>query len=201
MTSVRYLVGDVLDGLRSLPDGSVDLILSSPPFLALRSYLPPDHPAKQQEMGSEATPGEFIDALLPVIEECRRVLAPHGSLAIELGDTYAGSGGAGGDYLTTGKRAGQPKFTGSAIRDRRFALPRQVGAGWPRGRYADEPDAKLPWKGDRPGWPLDKCLSMVPELLRVTLAYGFNPLSGRRPSAGASATWCAGLGPTRRSGR
>ena len=56
------------------------------PFLALRSYLPADHPDKAKEIGSEATPGEFIDTMLDVVEECRRVLAPHGSLVFEPAD-------------------------------------------------------------------------------------------------------------------
>ena len=89
MSNAQYLVGDVLEQLRTLDDDSVDLVFSSPPFLALRSYLPADHPDKAKEIGSEPTPGEFIDTLLDVTEECARVLAPHGSLCFELGDTYA----------------------------------------------------------------------------------------------------------------
>ena len=60
--SARYIVGDVRQVLASLPEASVDLVLTSPPFLALRSYLPSDHPDKPLE----ATPGEFIDTLLDV---------------------------------------------------------------------------------------------------------------------------------------
>ena len=62
MTS-RYIVGDVFDVMGTMPDGSVDLILTSPPFLALRSYLPADHPDKAKEIGSEPTPAEFLDNL------------------------------------------------------------------------------------------------------------------------------------------
>ncbi len=98
MSTATYYVGDCRKVLATLPAASADLVLTSPPFLALRSYLPAGDPAKADEMGSEATPGEFIDALLDVVEELRRVLAPHGSLCIELGDSYAGSCGAGGDY-------------------------------------------------------------------------------------------------------
>lgn len=65
MTRARYLVGDVHEALATLPEGSVDLVLTSPPFLALRSYLPDDHPDKAKEIGSEPTPAEFIDALMP----------------------------------------------------------------------------------------------------------------------------------------
>ncbi len=172
MSHARYIVGDSLTVLRALPDASVDLVLTSPPFLALRSYLPSDHPDKALEMGSEPTPGAFIDALLTLTEELRRVLAPHGSLCVELGDTYGGSGGAGGDYNPDGLRAGQEKFDGSARR----------GAGRAGGLngLASIPGRKhytVERGGD--GWPLDKSLCLIPELLRFALAYGFNPLTGR----------------------
>jgi hypothetical protein len=74
-----------------MPDGSVDLVLTSPPFLALRSYLPADHPDKAKEIGQEPTPSEFLDTLLALTAEWGRVLAPHGSIAVELGDTYSGT--------------------------------------------------------------------------------------------------------------
>lgn len=145
-------IGDVRDVLASLPDASVDLVLTSPPFLALRSYLPPGHPDKAAEMGSEPTPGAFLDALLDVVEDCRRVLTPHGTLAVELGDTYSGSGGAGGDYSAHGLRAGQPRAAGSGRTARAAA---------------------------RAEWPLAKSLCMVPESFRWALVYGRNPFSGR----------------------
>ena len=100
--SVKYLVGDVFDRMAELEDGSVDLILTSPPFLALRSYLPADHPDKDKEIGSEPTPAEFVDTLLRLSAEWRRLLTPHGSICVELGDTFAGSGGSGGDYNENG---------------------------------------------------------------------------------------------------
>ena len=158
----RYIVGDVLEQLRKLDDNSVDLVFSSPPFLALRSYLPADHPDKAKEIGSEPTPGDFIDALLDVVEECARVLAPHGSLCFELGDTYSGSGGAGGDYLPGGWREDEPGFGGSA------AHQREGNAAHWRAKNAQ-----------RSAWPLDKSLTLIPELFRFSLVYGFNPLTGR----------------------
>ena len=111
MSSATFYTGDVLQVLAKLPEASVDLVLTSPPFLALRSYLPADHPDKTLEGGSQSTPGEFVDWLLDVVEACDRVLAPHGSMVFELGDTFAGSGGAGGDYDEDGLREGQPNST------------------------------------------------------------------------------------------
>jgi DNA modification methylase len=166
--SARYIVGDVLDVLRAMPDASVDLVLSSPPFLALRSYLPSDHPDKAKEIGSEPTPGAFIDTLLDVVEECRRVLAPHGSLCFELGDTYCGARGYGteGTNPLYGERA-----------DER----------WREARVAKR------FKKANDGWPLDKSLCLIPELLRVALVYGVNPLTGRatpRWRARNVVRWC-----------
>jgi len=163
--TARYIVGDVLDTLRTLPDASVDLVFTSPPFLALRSYLPADHPLKSKEIGSEPTPGEFIDVLLDVTEELARVLAPHGSLCFELGDTYSGSGGAGGDYTENGLRAAQPAFSGSAYARRVEATMERTGPGRTT--------------ASRQGWPLDKSLCLIPELYRLSLAYGQNLLTGR----------------------
>jgi hypothetical protein len=82
-----------------------------------------------------------------------------GSIAVELGDTYAGSGGAGGDYSACGLRDGQPAFGGSA-------KARRTSDGY-------LPDCA----GD--GWPADKSLSLIPESYRWALAYGRNPFTGR----------------------
>lgn len=81
------------DALRlPLPDESVDLIVSSPPYFALRSYRDGDeHYAGQ--IGSEPTPQAFLEALWAVMAECWRVLKPTGSCFINLGDKRSGSGG------------------------------------------------------------------------------------------------------------
>lgn len=179
-----FHVGDALTVMRTLPDASVDVVISSPPFLGIRSYLPAGHPDKDAEMGSEATPGEFIDALLDVVEEADRLLAPHGSLVFELGDTYAGSGGAGGDYGPGGLRDGQQRFDGSASKAYRTgAAPRPARNRW----RSPGPDPRYPQRGEQSrgtgaggDWPIDKSLCLIPELLRFSLAYGLNPLTGRQ---------------------
>lgn len=176
---VRMIVGDSLSVLRSLPAASVDLVLTSPPFLALRSYLPADHPDKAAEMGAESNPGAYIDALLTVTEECRRVLAPHGSLCFELGDTYSGSGGAGGDYDEGGLREGQPKFKvrpepKSAVPDAKYG----PGRTWEAER--EKRASKRSGMEPHPGWPAAKSLCLIPEIFRFALVYGFNPLTQRQ---------------------
>jgi DNA modification methylase len=76
-----------------LADESVDLIVTSPPYFGLRSYSDGgEHYAGQ--IGSEATPREFTDALLDCTREWVRVLKPSGSIFVNLGDKYASGGRA-----------------------------------------------------------------------------------------------------------
>lgn len=176
VASAYWITGDTLATLREMPAGSVDLVLTSPPFLALRSYLPADDPAKALEIGQEGTPGAFLDVLLDITEELRRVLAPHGSICVELGDTYSGSGGAGGDYAEGGLRDGQPAFrqSGWHRKGKRAEQDDQP----PNYRRADDLTA-APIVNGGAGWPEAKSLCLIPELYRFALAYGFNPLTGR----------------------
>jgi len=151
VSKARYLIGDTRGITATLDDDSVDLVLTSPPFLALRSYLPDGHEHKHAEIGGEGTPAAFIDVLLGLAAEWRRVLAPHGSIAIELGDTYSSSGGTTDNRETTNG--------GNDLA--------------PRGA-----------RGGGTGWPLAKSLALVPELFRIGLAYGINPLTGQESPAG-----------------
>lgn len=174
MTHARYIIGDVRDVLATIPDGSVDLVMTSPPFLALRSYLPADHPDKLREIGAEPDPATFLDTLLHLTAEWGRVLAPHGSICVELGDTYSGSGGAGGDYNPDGLRDGQKRF-----RQRKDGG--QYG-NYPQGGTKHNVDVR-PITGGT-GWPLAKSLCGIPHLYHLSLAYGRNLLTGEESPAG-----------------
>lgn len=81
---------------RDLPlaDDTVDLVVTSPPYFALRSYQDGGEHYEGQ-IGDEPTPAEFVESLLEVTRECVRVLKPSGSLWVNLGDKYAGNGGGG----------------------------------------------------------------------------------------------------------
>ena len=73
-----------------LEDASVDLVVTSPPYFGLRSYQDGgEHYAGQ--IGSEATPAEFVDALIAATAEMVRVLKPSGSIWVNLGDKYDSS--------------------------------------------------------------------------------------------------------------
>ena len=71
-----------------LADASVDLVVTSPPYFGLRSYQDGGVHYEGQ-IGDEATPAEFVDALLAATREMVRVVKPSGSIWVNLGDKYA----------------------------------------------------------------------------------------------------------------
>lgn len=72
-----------------LADESVHCMMTSPPYYGLRNY------DVDGQLGSEKTPEEFIDNLVKVFRECWRVLRNDGTLWVNMGDSYAGSGKGG----------------------------------------------------------------------------------------------------------
>ena len=86
---VRLYCGDSLSVLRRLTTASVHCIVTSPPYWGLRDY----GNDKSLEFGSEKTPEEFVERLVILFHELRRVLRDDGSIWLNLGDSYAGGGG------------------------------------------------------------------------------------------------------------
>lgn len=78
--SHRILTGSCLDVLPTLPANHFHCCATSPPYFALRSYLPEGHPDKEREIGSEPTPEAFIATMVAVFREVRRVLRADGSI-------------------------------------------------------------------------------------------------------------------------
>jgi len=103
------LVGDVLQRLSDIPDGSVQCCVTSPPYWGLRDY------GQDGQLGLESTPEAYVGNMVAVFREVRRVLADDGVCWLNLGDSYNGSGGAGGDYSPGGLKEGQPKYPGRKI--------------------------------------------------------------------------------------
>ncbi|MDD3493657.1 MAG: site-specific DNA-methyltransferase [Dehalococcoidales bacterium] len=62
------------------------------------------------QLGLEPGPDLYIKHLCDIFDQIKRVLKPTGTCWVNIGDTYAGSGGAGGDYNEGGLREGQPKY-------------------------------------------------------------------------------------------
>lgn len=78
--------GDSLQVLQTLPENSVDCCVTSPPYYALRDY------GADGQIGREATPEEYIDRLVSVFHEVKRVLTPQGTCWVNIADTYCGTG-------------------------------------------------------------------------------------------------------------
>lgn len=91
--STRILIGDCREVLRTLDAESVQAVVTSPPYWGLRSYLPAGHPDKPHEIGSEPTVQEWVDTMVGVMREVRRVLRSDGVAFVNLGDSYATGGG------------------------------------------------------------------------------------------------------------
>jgi DNA modification methylase len=69
----------------------------------------------QGQLGLESTPEAYVENMVAVFREVRRVLADDGVCWLNLGDSYNGSGGAGGDYSPGGLKEGQPKYPGRKV--------------------------------------------------------------------------------------
>ncbi|MBX3703968.1 MAG: site-specific DNA-methyltransferase [Steroidobacteraceae bacterium] len=83
--TVSILSGDCRDLLRTLPDESVHCIVTSPPYWGLRDY------GVAGQIGLESTVDIWVNEMVEVFRECRRVLRDDGTLWLNLGDSYAGN--------------------------------------------------------------------------------------------------------------
>lgn len=90
-------VGDCLEVMRGMAAGTVQTCVTSPPYFGLRDY------GVDGQIGLEATPAEFVNRLVEVFREVRRLLRDDGTLWLNLGDSYATGSKWGGS--TGGKAA------------------------------------------------------------------------------------------------
>lgn len=230
MTPNTLVCGDAVSVMRGWPDGSVNCVVTSPPYWGLRSYAgeqervwsgadgcehewadetfeaitgtggnwqqaengPGLASGKHQTrfkgdvnaaavkerttvrrgfclrcgawrgaLGLEPTPEMYVEHIVQVFREVRRVLHPRGTLWLNMGDSYAGSGGAGGDYNAGGLREGQPRYPGRrpaelkpkdlCLMPARVALALQADGWWLRSVIIwDKPNPMPESVTDRP---------------------------------------------------
>lgn len=81
------LQGDCKEVLKSLPEESIDCVVTSPPYYGLRDY------GVDGQIGLEETPEQYVDKLVEVFREVKRVLKKDGTIWVNLGDSYAGGAG------------------------------------------------------------------------------------------------------------
>lgn len=100
--TTKILIGDCRDTLLSLPEQSVQMCVTSPPYFGLRDY------GVDGQIGLEQTPDAFVSELVSVFREVRRVLRENGTLWLNLGDSYCSIGHkkSGSGYGTTGLAGG-----------------------------------------------------------------------------------------------
>lgn len=126
--AATLVLGDALESLSVMVDGSVSCIVTSPPYYGLRDY------GVEGQYGLEETPAEYVRKLAAVFKEAQRVLSPRGTLWLNIGDTYNaynGNRGEGGK-LNSGDRhsmlAKTPK--GHGLTDKTLPNKSLLGIPW-----------------------------------------------------------------------
>jgi DNA modification methylase len=100
-------VGDARAVLAGMSEGSVNCIVTSPPYWGKRDY------GVTGQYGHEGSPAAYVDTMRDVFREAHRVLAEDGTCWLNLGDSYSASGGGAtgmhaylGEHITTHRAAG-----------------------------------------------------------------------------------------------
>lgn len=167
--TVEIIIGDALGELAKLPDDSVDMCVTSPPYWGLRDY------GVAGQLGLEPTLGEHIAAMVAVFDQVRRVLKPTGSLWLNYGDCYA--------TAPNGRSAAETKAEGTddrTFRDKPFSTVGPIydadHTGRPRGTIrTSDGDQRFNTRREHSGRivaggflkPKDLC--MIPNRLAIAL--------------------------------
>lgn len=85
MGQAKIIEGDSLTVLKALPECSVDCVVTSPPYWNLRDY------ESEGQMGSDASPEEWVEKQVELFREVRRVLKKDGTLWLNCGDCFYGA--------------------------------------------------------------------------------------------------------------
>ena len=98
MEKNKVYLGDSLEIIRTFPDNSIDCVVTSPPYYGLRDY------GVDGQIGLEETPEKYIQRLVELFREIRRVLKKDGTIWVNIGDSYAAQ--RGGSYQPAESLAG-----------------------------------------------------------------------------------------------
>lgn len=101
---------DCLETLSKISNDSVDCVITSPPYYQLRDY------GWSGQWGLEKTYQEYLDKLISLMSELKRVLKPTGTMWINLGDSYGSN--SGGMGLTDKNRPNMGQPIGGANRNK-----------------------------------------------------------------------------------
>lgn len=131
---MKYCVklGNCLDELKNIPDESCRCCVTSPPYWGLRDYL------EDEQLGMEDTPQEFVQNMVKVFREVKRILTPDGTFWLNMGDSYVSA-----PTGSRGKCTGKDQGFGENHKHSEAALKR------PDKRLKDLPEKNLvgvPWR-------------------------------------------------------
>jgi len=85
--NVEIINKDCIEAMKEMEPQSVQCVVTSPPYFGLRDY------GQDGQIGLEETPAAYIDKLVSVFREVRRVLRDDGTVWLNIGDSYARTGG------------------------------------------------------------------------------------------------------------
>ncbi|MTJ13460.1 site-specific DNA-methyltransferase [Anabaena sp. UHCC 0187] len=106
LEQANFLInGEALNSLKKLPNSLVQTVITSPPYYGQRDYC------TEEQIGIEENPDEYINKLLEIFDEVKRVLKEDGTLWINLGDKYI-----------DGNLAGLPWKLALALKERGWIL-------------------------------------------------------------------------------
>lgn len=106
----KIICGDALKILKKFPDRSVDCVVTSPPYYALRDY------GMKRQIGLEEEFTEYLEKLWQVFDQIKRVLKDRGTVWVVIGDSYGGSGTAGGMINRgSGKKNGKSRHSPNTV--------------------------------------------------------------------------------------
>lgn len=113
MSEQRLIIGNSLEVLKSFEDESIDLCVTSPPYWNLRDYgsEPTQYGNWCGQLGLEESPIDYIEHLVMIFDEVKRVLKKTGSCWVNIGDSYSSNTGCyTSNFITSTKHVnGKPK--------------------------------------------------------------------------------------------
>ena len=134
--TAEILNGDCIEMMKTLPDRSVNCCVTSPPYFGLRDY------GHEGQIGLEETPEAFVQKMVEVFSEVKRVLRDDGTLWLNLGDSYVGAtsqhkecGSAGKNSCISKKTMGGIPQSGRGNRNRAMnasglSMKQLIGIPW-----------------------------------------------------------------------
>ena len=103
MNTHRIILGDCIAGMKTLPEGCIHTCVTSPPYFGLRDYGGGD-----EEIGQEDTVDGYVQKMVEVFREVRRILRDDGTLWLNLGDSYMSAKNCAPPPQTVGGQRGMP---------------------------------------------------------------------------------------------